>query len=93
MIEGIAIPEDIAEAIVRFLSNLGERDADAVRSIATAEDLPTAFFAGHKTLAIYALKEGGTTAQKIEPEQQNQRVLTDDQIVSLERLPPGSMKK
>jgi len=45
-IEGIAIPEDIQEAITRLLSRLGETEAFAVRSSATAEDLPTASFAG-----------------------------------------------
>ncbi|HEY9639027.1 MAG TPA: PEP/pyruvate-binding domain-containing protein, partial [Coleofasciculaceae cyanobacterium] len=196
MIEGIAIPEDMSEAIARFLSRLGEQDAYAVRSSATAEDLPTASFAGQqdtylniigkeailthiskcwaslfteraviyriqngfdhrnvylsvvvqkmvfpqaagilftadpvtghrnvvsidasfglgeaivsgrvnadnykvrngkvidkkistKKLAIYALKEGGIKEQEIEPEQQNQQVLTDEQIVQLERI-------
>src|SRR5438445_13378090 len=41
-IEGIAIPDDLAEAIVRQLARLGEHVACAVRSSATAEDLPTA---------------------------------------------------
>jgi rifampicin phosphotransferase len=48
VIEGIAIPEDINEAISRHLSRLGETDAYAVRSSATAEDLPTASFAGQQ---------------------------------------------
>lgn len=48
VIEGIAIPQDIAEEITRFLSRLGEKDAYAVRSSATAEDLPTASFAGQQ---------------------------------------------
>lgn len=46
VIEGITIPEDISEDIAHFLSRLGERDAYAIRSSATAEDLPTASFAG-----------------------------------------------
>jgi pyruvate,water dikinase len=196
IIEGIAIPEDIGDEIARFLSKLGEQNAYAVRSSATAEDLPTASFAGQhdtylnvigkeailkhickcwaslfteraviyrlqngfdhrkvylsvvvqkmvypqaagilftadpvtghrkvvsidasfglgealvsgrvnadnykvrnskiidkkistKKLAIYALKEGGTTEQEIEPGQQNQQVLTDEQILQLERI-------
>lgn len=45
-IEGIVIPQDIHEEISRFLSGLGENTACAVRSSATAEDLPTASFAG-----------------------------------------------
>lgn len=196
VIEGIAIPEEISEAIAHFLSKLGENNAYAVRSSATAEDLPTASFAGQqdtylnligkeailthiskcwaslfteraviyrlqngfdhrkvhlavvvqkmifpqaagilftadpvtghrkvvsidasfglgeaivsglvnadsykvrnskiidkkistKKLAIYALKEGGTKEQEIESEQQNEQVLTDDQIVQLEHI-------
>jgi pyruvate,water dikinase len=48
IIEGIAIPEDIQEAIARFLARLGEQEAYAVRSSATAEDLPAASFAGQQ---------------------------------------------
>jgi len=195
-IEGVAIPEDIQEEITRLLSRLGEKDAYAVRSSATAEDLPTASFAGQqdtylniigeqailkhisqcwaspfteravtyrlqhgfdhrkvqlavvvqkmvfpqaagilftadpvtahrkvvsidasfglgealvsglvnadiykvrngtiidkkistKKLAMYALKDGGTQAQELEPERQNRQALTDEQIVRLERM-------
>ena len=45
-IERTAIPDDIASAVRRALARLGEHDAYAVRSSATAEDLPTASFAG-----------------------------------------------
>jgi pyruvate,water dikinase len=48
VIEGIAIPEDINEEVTRHLSRLGEDTAFAVRSSATAEDLPTASFAGQQ---------------------------------------------
>jgi len=48
LIEGIAIPEDIQEELARHLSRLGEEQAYAVRSSATAEDLPTASFAGQQ---------------------------------------------
>ncbi len=48
LIEGIAIPEDIHEELVRHLSRLGEENAYAVRSSATAEDLPAASFAGQQ---------------------------------------------
>lgn len=195
-LEGIAIPEDINEEITRLLSRLGEKNAYAVRSSATAEDLPTASFAGQqdtylniigkeailkhiskcwaslfteravtyrlqngfdhrkvhlsvvvqkmvfpqaagilftadpvtsnrkvlsidagfglgealvsglvnadiykvrngkvidkkistKKLAIYALKDGGTKEQETPPEQQNRQVLTDEQILQLERI-------
>ncbi|HKP54349.1 MAG TPA: phosphoenolpyruvate synthase [Chloroflexia bacterium] len=47
-IEGIAIPQDIEEEITRILSRLGEKNAYAVRSSATAEDLATASFAGQQ---------------------------------------------
>src|SRR5437588_5998042 len=47
-IEGIAIPDDLAAAITRSLARLGEQAAYAVRSSATAEDLPTASFAGQQ---------------------------------------------
>ncbi|SDP80953.1 phosphoenolpyruvate synthase [Mucilaginibacter sp. OK268] len=195
-IEGITIPQDINEEITRFLSGLDEKNAYAVRSSATAEDLPTASFAGQqdtylniigkeailkhvskcwaslftnraityriqngfdhrkvhlsvvvqqmvfpeaagilftadpvtgnrkvlsidasfglgeamvsglvnadlyqvrngqiidkkiptKKLAIYALKDGGTKEQEIEPGQQNKQALTDEQILQLERI-------
>jgi phosphoenolpyruvate synthase/pyruvate phosphate dikinase len=45
-LEGIAIPDDVAAAITVALARLGEHAAYAVRSSATAEDLPTASFAG-----------------------------------------------
>src|SRR5260221_14434337 len=48
VIESIPIPEDIAEEIAAYLCNFGEKDAFAVRSSATAEDLPTASFAGQQ---------------------------------------------
>ncbi|MGN9777559.1 rifamycin-inactivating phosphotransferase [Micromonospora sp. H33] len=47
-IEGIAIPGDLTAAITRALAQLGEQAAYAVRSSATAEDLPTASFAGQQ---------------------------------------------
>jgi len=196
VIEGIAISQDINEEITRILSMFDEKNAYAVRSSATAEDLPTASFAGQqetylniigkkailkhiskcwasliteraviyrlqngfdhrkvhlsvvvqkmvfpqaagilftadpvtsnrkvssidagfglgeamvsglvnadnykvrngkvidkkiytKKLAIYALKDGGTKEQEIEPEWQNRQALTDEQILRLERL-------
>ncbi len=47
-LEGIVIPDDLAAAITRPLARLGEQAAYAVRSSATAEDLPTASFAGQQ---------------------------------------------
>jgi phosphoenolpyruvate synthase/pyruvate phosphate dikinase len=195
-IERIPISKDIAEEIAGYLAKFGEKDAFAVRSSATAEDLPTASFAGQqdtylniigkeailkhiskcwaslftdraviyrmqngfdhskvhlsvvvqkmvfpqaagilftadpvtsnrkvlsidasfglgeamvsglvnadiykvcngrvidkkistKKLAIYALKDGGTKEQEIEPERQTRQALTDEQILQLERI-------
>ncbi|MGC2237398.1 MAG: phosphoenolpyruvate synthase [Pyrinomonadaceae bacterium] len=48
VIEEIAIPKDIDNEITRQLEQFGERNAYAVRSSATAEDLPTASFAGQQ---------------------------------------------
>ena len=48
ILEGIAIPDDLAAAIARPLARLGEEAAYAVRSSATAEDLPSASFAGQQ---------------------------------------------
>ena len=39
-----------------------------------------------KKLAIYALEDGGTKEQEIEPERQNRQALTDEQILQLERM-------
>ncbi|MEV2244997.1 rifamycin-inactivating phosphotransferase [Streptomyces sp. NPDC049970] len=47
-IEEITVPADLAEAITGALARLGEREAYAVRSSGTAEDLPTASFAGQQ---------------------------------------------
>src|SRR5438445_2757545 len=47
-LEGIAIADDLAAAITLALAGLGEQSAYAVRSSATAEDLPTASFAGQQ---------------------------------------------
>jgi len=48
VIEEIDIPQDLEQEIIRILSRLGEENAYAVRSSATAEDLPTASFAGQQ---------------------------------------------
>jgi pyruvate,water dikinase len=45
-LEEVAIPDDLAAAITRSVARLGEQAAYAVRSSATAEDLPPASFAG-----------------------------------------------
>jgi rifampicin phosphotransferase len=46
--EAVAIPDDVASAITLALDAFGEHAAYAVRSSATAEDLPTASFAGQQ---------------------------------------------
>jgi len=48
VIESAPIAEDIAKEIVSYLSNFAEKKAFAVRSSATAEDLPGASFAGQQ---------------------------------------------
>ncbi len=47
-LEGIAIPDDLAAAVTDALGRHGDHAAYAVRSSATAEDLPTASFAGQQ---------------------------------------------
>ncbi|MHC5739529.1 phosphoenolpyruvate synthase [Nostoc sp.] len=47
-IEGITIPQDINQEIASLLSRFDEKNAYAVRSSATAEDLPTVSFAGQQ---------------------------------------------
>ncbi|MDC0715711.1 rifamycin-inactivating phosphotransferase [Nannocystis bainbridge] len=48
IVEAITIPDELATAITGAVVRLGEREAYAVRSSATAEDLPTASFAGQQ---------------------------------------------
>ncbi|MFJ2899360.1 rifamycin-inactivating phosphotransferase [Streptomyces sp. NPDC087218] len=47
-VEETAVPDDLAAAITHALARHGDRAAYAVRSSATAEDLPTASFAGQQ---------------------------------------------
>ncbi|WP_432584840.1 rifamycin-inactivating phosphotransferase [Streptomyces sp. HD1123-B1] len=56
-IEGITIPGDLAAAITRALAQAGEQAAYAVRSSATAEDLPTASFAGQQDTYLNVVGE------------------------------------
>ncbi|MDV4151335.1 phosphoenolpyruvate synthase [Clostridium sp. AL.422] len=196
IIESLSISEDITDEITKYIQQFGKEDSYAIRSSATAEDLPTASFAGQqdtylniigieailkhiskcwaslftdravtyriqngfdhrkvqlsvvvqkmvfpkasgilftadpvtsnrkmlsidasfglgealvsglvnadiykvndgevvykkistKNLAIYALKDGGTEEKNIDAEQQNIQVLTDDQILELEKI-------
>src|ERR1700733_10023269 len=48
LIEEVAVPKDIDQEVGRHLSRLGDKNAYAVRSSATAEDLSTASFAGQQ---------------------------------------------
>jgi pyruvate,water dikinase len=57
-IEGIPIPRDLAAAIADALAQLGEQAACAVRSSATAEDLPTASFAGQQDTYLNVVGSG-----------------------------------
>ncbi|MFN8557296.1 MAG: rifamycin-inactivating phosphotransferase [Dehalococcoidia bacterium] len=58
-LEATAIPDDLAAAITRALARIGEHAAYAVRSSATAEDLPTASFAGQQDTYLNVV--GSTT--------------------------------
>ena len=57
-VEGIAVPDDLAAAITDSLARLGERAAYAVRSSATAEDLPTTSFAGQQDTYLNVVGPG-----------------------------------
>ncbi|NRZ80849.1 phosphoenolpyruvate synthase/pyruvate phosphate dikinase [Clostridium beijerinckii] len=57
VIEEIEIPKDIDDEITFYLSKFGERHAYAVRSSATAEDLPTASFAGQQDTYLNIMKK------------------------------------
>jgi pyruvate,water dikinase len=54
-IEGLSIADEVAAAISGALARLGEHAGYAVRSSATAEDLPTASFAGQHDTYLNAL--------------------------------------
>lgn len=58
VIEKTVIPEDIKEEIIRFLSAYDEKTAYAIRSSATAEDLPTFSFAGQHDTYLHIIGEG-----------------------------------
>ncbi|MFJ8970222.1 rifamycin-inactivating phosphotransferase [Streptomyces anulatus] len=55
VIEEIAVPGDVTAAIIHALNRFGEQGAYAVRSSATAEDLPTASFAGQQDTYLNVL--------------------------------------
>ena len=57
-LEGISIPDDLADAITRRLAQLGDEAGYAVRSSATAEDLPSASFAGQQDTYLNVVGSG-----------------------------------
>ncbi|MEV7657797.1 rifamycin-inactivating phosphotransferase [Streptomyces anulatus] len=55
IIEEVAVPDDVAAVVTGALGRFGEQGAYAVRSSATAEDLPTASFAGQQDTYLNVL--------------------------------------
>ena len=62
VIEAIEIPEEIGEEILRLLRETGEDAPYAVRSSATAEDLPSASFAGQQDTYLNIIGAGSVLA-------------------------------
>ncbi|WP_033826293.1 rifamycin-inactivating phosphotransferase [Kitasatospora sp. MBT63] len=58
-VEGIAVPDGLAAAVTAALARHGEQAAYAVRSSATAEDLPTASFAGQQDTYLNVVGPAG----------------------------------
>jgi Pyruvate phosphate dikinase, AMP/ATP-binding domain len=61
VIEGTAIAKDIDEAVTSHLTKLGDKNAYAARSSATAEDLLTASFAGQQDTYLNIIRKGSHT--------------------------------
>jgi rifampicin phosphotransferase len=59
-LEGTPIPGDLAAAITGSVARLGGQAACAVRSSATAEDLPTASFAGQQDTYLNVVGPAGS---------------------------------
>ena len=55
LIRDVEIPSDLAGAVAHYLSRFGEEHAYAVRSSATAEDLPHASFAGQHDTYLHVI--------------------------------------
>lgn len=55
IIEEVAVPDDVAAVVTGALGRFGEQGAYAVRSSATAEDLPNASFAGQQDTYLNVL--------------------------------------
>ena len=58
-IENIPVPEVLELAIIRCIKKLGDKNAYAVRSSATAEDLPGASFAGQQDTFLNIIGSDG----------------------------------
>ena len=56
-IMAVEIPVDVVEAVAHYLSRFGNEHAYAVRSSATAEDLPYASFAGQQDTYLNIIGE------------------------------------
>ncbi|HEY8471767.1 MAG TPA: rifamycin-inactivating phosphotransferase [Natronosporangium sp.] len=63
VIEAVPIPDEIAAMVGRALARLGEQAGYAVRSSATAEDLPTAAFAGQQDTYLNVVGPAAVLAQ------------------------------
>jgi phosphoenolpyruvate synthase/pyruvate phosphate dikinase len=59
ILEGTVIPDDLAATITRSVARLGDHAAYAVRSSATAEDLPMASFAGQQDSYLNVVGSAG----------------------------------
>ena len=57
VIMAVQIPTDVAEAVAHYLLRFGKEHAYAVRSSATAEDLPYASFAGQQDTYLNIIGE------------------------------------
>ncbi|TKI78666.1 phosphoenolpyruvate synthase, partial [Bacillus cereus] len=57
VIMAVEIPSDVVEAVTHYLSRFGNEYAYAVRSSATAEDLPYASFAGQQDTYLNIIGE------------------------------------
>ncbi|MED1304346.1 phosphoenolpyruvate synthase [[Bacillus thuringiensis] serovar konkukian] len=57
VIMAVEIPSDVVEAVTHYLSRFGNEHAYAVRSSATAEDLPYASFAGQQDTYLNVIGE------------------------------------
>lgn len=62
IIAGISIPDDIVQEIKSHLNRLGENTPLAIRSSATAEDLPNASFAGQQDTYLNVIGEASVLA-------------------------------